>query len=87
MLQPGQRQVGWGFVQPDLVGGAPAHAGGWDWVVPKVPSNPNHSVHKDTYQLGGSSGNKYCYTLLTLIYCCETRIKQPEASSTMKMPF
>ena len=39
-----QDQVGWGFGQPGLVGGVPAMAGGWNKVISKVPSNPNHLV-------------------------------------------
>ena len=38
-----QGQVGWGFGQPGLVGGIPAHGRGWNWVIFKVLSNPNHS--------------------------------------------
>lgn len=30
--------------QPDLGVAFLPVAGGWNWVIPKVPSNPNHSV-------------------------------------------
>jgi len=40
-----QGQVRWGFEQPGLVEGVPAHGrGGWNSMIFKVPSNPNHSM-------------------------------------------
>ena len=40
-----QGQVGRGFEHPGLVKGVPSHGrGGWDWMIFKVPSNPNHSM-------------------------------------------
>ena len=40
-----QGQVGWDSGQPDLVAGNPAHGrGGWNCIISKVPSNPNHSM-------------------------------------------
>jgi len=38
-----QGQVGWGSEQPGLVEGVPAQ-GGWNQMIFKVPSNPNHSM-------------------------------------------
>ena len=40
-----QGQVGGSFEQPGLVEGVPAHGrAGWNLVIFKVPSNPEHSV-------------------------------------------
>jgi len=40
-----QGQSGWGFEQPALVEGVPAHGrGGWNWTIFKVPSNLNQSM-------------------------------------------
>ena len=39
-----QGQVGWGFGQPDLLGGSPAHEGGWNQMTFKDPSNPKYSM-------------------------------------------
>ena len=39
-----QGQAGRGFGQPGLVEGVPARARAWDWMVFKVPSNPNHPM-------------------------------------------
>ena len=39
-----QGQIGWGPVQPDLVGSSQPMAGDWSSVIFKVPSDPNHSV-------------------------------------------
>ena len=36
-----QGQVGWGPGQPELVGGSPAMAGGWNLMIFEVSSNPN----------------------------------------------
>jgi len=33
-----------GCEQPGLEGGVPAIAGGWNYMILKVPSNPNHSM-------------------------------------------
>ena len=40
----GQGQAGLGWEQPGLAASVPAHGRGWDWMVFKVPSNPNPSV-------------------------------------------
>jgi len=38
------RLGGWGCEQPGLEGAVPAIAGGWNSIILKVPSNPNHPV-------------------------------------------
>ena len=37
-------QAGWDCEQPRLEGGVPACSRGWNQVILKVPSNPNHSM-------------------------------------------
>jgi len=46
-----QAQVGWGFEQPGILEGVPAHGcsnlfPGWNLTTFSVPSNPNHSMMK-----------------------------------------
>ena len=40
-----QGQAGWDFEQRGVEGGALPIAGGWNWMILKVPSNPNHKWH------------------------------------------
>jgi len=48
-----QGQVGWGFEQPGLVEDVPAHGrGGWNQMIFKVPSKPNHSMILWFYEEG-----------------------------------
>lgn len=39
-----QGHVGWGPGQSDLVGGSPAHAGGWSLMILRSPFNLSHST-------------------------------------------
>jgi len=55
-----QSHTGWGFEQPGLVDRVPACGRGWNQMIFKVPSNPNHSVMILVSRLEDG-----CYTLVS----------------------
>ena len=62
-----QNQAGWEPGQPDLLGGNQSKAVGWNQMVFKVPSNPNHSMVHWLCKKGKGPSSSVC---LGLPSCC-----------------